>query len=192
MRAAVRRALNGKTGEEVIAYADDLKRGVQDVPQVAISDHNTDDTQRPPLVVGDSVNMSGNSFGCSVSAKFGETELRRLHADLNGPTAKAKLQSYVCGGPVPSFTVTVVLWYEGPYQERQVRMQMTPPLYKADSQIEAGIGYLFEHGVKALDKGPPIDYGYRRPLDGVSITPAHFDAYPEPKAADCPAVGQTR
>ena len=186
MRAAVRRALNGKTGEEIIAYAEDLKRGAQHVPQVATSNHNaTDDSQRPPLVVGDSVDMSGNSFGCSVSAKFGETELRRLHAVLNGPTAKTKLQSYVCRSPVPAFKITVVLWYEGPYQERQVRMQMTPPLYKADAQIEAGIGYLFEHSINTLDTGPPIDYGYHRPLDGSPITPAHFDGYPEPKVANC-------
>ena len=194
MRAAVRRALNGKTGEEIIAYAEDLKRGAQHVPQVATGNHNaSDDSQRPPLVVGDSVDMSGNSFGCSVSAKFGETELRRLHAVLNGPTTKTKLQSYVCRSPVPSFKITVVLWYEGPYQERQVRMQMTPPLYKADAQIEAGIGYLFEHSIKALDTGPPIDYGYHRPLDGSPITPAHFDGYPEPKVANCgPTDAQAR
>lgn len=186
MRAALRRALNGKTGEEVIAYADDLKRDVQQIPQVAKgNDGTTNDGARPPLVVGDSVDMSGNSFAYNVSAKFGEVELRRLHSELNGPAARAKLQTYVCRRPLPPFTITVVLWYEGPDQERQIRMQMTPPLYKSDGQIEAGIGYLFEHGVKELDKGSPIDYGYRRPLDGAAITPVHVDAYPEPAAVNC-------
>jgi len=184
MRAALRQTLNGKTGEQVIAYADDLKRGVQHVPEVASSDHESKDAQRPPLVVGESLNMSGNSFSVGVSDKFGENELRRLHAELNGPAARAKLQSYLCS-PLPSFAITVVLWYEGPYQERLVRMQMTPPLYKEDGQIESGIGYLFEHGIKVLDKGPPIDYGYRRPLDGTPITPTHSDAYPEPQPPDC-------
>jgi len=186
MRAVLRKALNGKTGEDVIAYADDLKRGVQRVPEVAASDRATNGTERPPLVVGESVNMSGNSFSANVSAKFGEPELRRLHAELNGLAAKAKLQSYVCN-PVPAFTITVVLWYEAPYQERLVRMQMTPPLYKTDGQIEGAIGYLFEHGVKTIDKGPPIDYGYRRP-DGSPIPHVDLDSYPEPKAADCGAA----
>jgi len=188
MRAALRRTLNGKTGEEIIAYADDLKRGAQHVSK---GDRDGGDTQRPPLVVGDSVDMSGNSFSCSVSAKFGEPELRRLHADLNGPAARAKLQGYACGAPVPPFTITVVLWFEGPYQERLVRMQMTPPLYKTDGRIEGGIGYLFEHGIKALDKGPPIDYGYRHPLDGSPAIPTPFDAYPEPKLDCGGAVGQS-
>jgi len=192
MRSALRRALNGKSGEEIIAYAGDLKRGVQHVPDVAVRDRYTDDTQRPPLVVGNSADMSGNSFSCSVSAKFGETELRRLHAELNGPAARAKLQGYLCGRPVPPFAITVVLWYEGPYQERLVRMQMTPPLYKADGQIEGGIGYLFERGVRTLDPGPPIDYGYRRPLDGTPITPVQSDAYPEPQVDCGSAGGQTR
>src|SRR5204862_3223102 len=112
-------------------------------------------------------------------------ELRRLHAELNGPAAKARLQEYVCQQPLPAFTVTLVLMYEGPYQERQVRMQMTPPLYKSDGRIENGIGFMFEHGVKMLDKGPPIDYGYRRPLDGTPIHPTPSDQYPEPPKPDC-------
>ena len=178
-RATLRRVLNGKTGEEVIAYADDLKRGAQQVPQMATSAHD-----RVPLVVGDPADMSGNSFSHGVSARFGENELRRLHAELNGPVDKAKLQSYLCT-PLPSFAITVVLYFEGPYEERRVRMQMTPPLYKTDGQIESGIGYLFEHGVHALDPGPPIDYGYRRPSDGAPLTPVHTDLYPEPQTPDC-------
>ena len=157
---------------------------------MARNESSTDDTQRPPLVVGESVNMSGNSFGRNVSAKFGENELRRLHADLNGPITKTKLQSYMCGRPVPAFSITLVLWYEGPYQERQVRMQMTPPLYKTDGQIEAAIGYLFEDRVKALDKGPPIDYGYHHALDGTPATPTQTDAYPEPSAANCASTSR--
>lgn len=184
MRSAMRRVLNGKTGDEIITYADDLKRGAQHLPEIAAQKQNSEDGPRPPLVVGESVDMSGNSFSRDVSKQFGETELRRLHADLNGPAARAKLQSYVCG-PLPSFAITVVLWSEGPYQERLVRMQMTPPLYKDDGRIEAGIGYLFEHGVKTLDHGEPIDYGYRRPLDGTPIPPVPQDDPPEPGVADC-------
>ena len=193
MQAAIKRALNGKTGEEVIAYANDLESGRQHVPLAASEDHDkTGNGQRPPLVVGDSVDMSGNSFGRSVSAQFGEPELRRLYSQLNGPAVKARLQSYVCQNPLPSFTVTVVLWYEGPYQERQVRMQMTPPLYRDDGQVENGMGYLFEKTVKALDKGPPIDYGYRKPLDGAAITPTPFDLYHEPERADCGSFGSPK
>jgi hypothetical protein len=62
---------------------------------------------------------------------------------------------------------------------------MTPPLYREDGRIEEGLGYQFEQTVKALDKGPPIDYGYRHPLDGspAKITP--FERYHEPEEHEC-------
>jgi len=191
MQVAFKRALNGKTGDEAIAYADDLKNGRQR-PALAVSDDPNagGNSQRPPLVMGDNPNTSGNGFGHGVSAQFGEPELRSLYAQLNGPAVKSKLQSYVCPDPLPSFTITVVLWYEGPYQERGVRLQMTPPLYREDGRIENGIGYLFEQAVKTLDKGPPIDYGYRRPLDGTPITPTPFDVYQEPEKGDCGTPGK--
>jgi len=138
-----------------------------------------------PLVIGDNPDTSGNSFSCGVSDEFREPELRRLYAELNGPRVRAKLQRYVCPQSLAPFTVTVVLWHEGPYQERLVRLQMTPPLYKEDGRIGGGLGYQFEQTVKALDKGPPIDYGYRNPLDGspAKITP--FEQYPEPEEGKC-------
>ena len=192
MQAAFKQALNGKTGDEVIAYADDLKNGRQHPALAAGDDPGVGgDGQRPPFVMGDNPNTSGNSFWHGVSAQFGEPELRRLYSQLNGPAVKSRLQSYVCQEPLPAFTVTVVLWYEGPYQERGVRLQMTPPLYKEDGRLENGIGYLFEQAVKTLDKGPPIDYGYRRPLDGTPITPTHSDAYQEPEKRDCGTPGRS-
>lgn len=142
------------------------------------------------LAIGDNPNTSGNSFGRGVSAQFGDAELGRLYLQLNGPTVKEKLRRYVCPSPLPSFTITVVLWYEGSYQERRVRMQMTPPLYKEDGRIEGGIGYLFEQAVKALDQGPPIDYGYRHPLDGSKAVPRpQTDSYEEPEARNCDQPG---
>ena len=138
------------------------------------------------ISIGDNPNTSGNSFSRGVSAQFGEAELRLLYLQLNGPSVKSKLRSYVCPAALPSFTITVVLWYEGSYQERLVRLQMTPPLYKQDGRIEGGIGYLFEQAVKALDKGPPIDYGYRHPLDGSRALPhPEVDSYPEPEVHNC-------
>jgi hypothetical protein len=138
-----------------------------------------------PLVIGDNPDTSGNSFSCGVSDEFREPELRQLYAALNGPRVRVKLQRYVCPQSLPPFRVTVVLWHEGPYQERLVRLQMTPPLYKEDGRIEGGLGYQFEQTVKALDKGPPIDYGYRHPLDGspAKITP--FERYQEPPEGEC-------
>ena len=152
------------------------------------------------ISIGDNPNTSGNSFSRGVSAQFGEAELRRLYLQLNGPSVKAKLRSYVCPAALPSFTITVVLWYEGRYQERLVRLQMTPPLYRQDGRIEGGIGYLFEQAVKSLDKGPPIDYGYRHPLDGSRALPhPEVDTYPEPEVHNCdrpdnptPNAGQGR
>jgi hypothetical protein len=121
-----------------------------------------------------------------VSAQFGEAELRRLYLQLNGPSVKSRLQRYVCPTRLPSFTITVVLWFEGSYQERIVRLQMTPPLYRQNGRIENGIGYLFEQAVKELDKGPPIDYGYRHPLDGSRVGPLPAtDAYEEPETRNC-------
>ena len=142
---------------------------------------------------GDESNMSGNSFGRGVSAQFGEAELRRLYLELNGAMVRSKLQSYMCPTRLPEFKITVALYYEGSYQERTVRLQMTPPLYKQDGRIEGGIGYLFEQAVKRLDKGPPIDYGYRRPLDGSKLPPPpRIDLYQEPAAGDCGKSGDLR
>jgi hypothetical protein len=141
---------------------------------------------RDGIAIGDNPNTSGNSFGRGVSAQFGEIELRRLYLQLNGPSVRSKLRRYVCPTALPSFTITVVLWYEGSYQERAVRLQMTPPLYRQDGRIENGIGYLFEQTVKALDKGPPIDYGYRHPLDGSRALPhPEIDIYQEPEVRNC-------
>src|SRR5947207_14175481 len=36
-------------------------------------------------------------------------------------------------------------------------------LQRHDKRLENGLGYLVEQAVKALDKGPPIDYGSRNP-----------------------------
>jgi len=142
---------------------------------------------------GDANDMSGNSFSRSVSGRFGEGELRRVYLDLNGPEARSKLQSYVCPAALPDFKITVALYYEGSYQERLVRLQMTPPLYKQDGRIENGIGYLFEQAVKKLDNGPPIDYGYRHPLDGSKANPQPpVDVYAEPARGNCESSGGTR
>ena len=142
---------------------------------------------------GDGSDMSGNSFGRGVSAQFGEAELRRLYLQLNGPLVRSKLQSYVCPTRLPEFKIAVALYFEGSYQERRVRLQMTPPLYKEDGRIEGGIGYLFEQGVKRLDTGPPIDYGYRHPLDGSKASPPpQVDQFVEPTAGDCETLGDLR
>jgi hypothetical protein len=142
--------------------------------------------QRSSVVIGDNPNTSGNSFWHGVSKQFDEPELRRLHDELNGPRVRAKLQQYVCPDTLPPYTITVMLWREGKYQERGVRLQMTPPLYKKDGRIENGIGYHFERTVHAIDKGKPIDYGYRSPLDGSPRTPIHTDSYAdEPPVGDC-------
>jgi hypothetical protein len=128
-----------------------------------------DDQQRAdpaPVVVGTNQEFSGNSFARNVSRQFGEEELRRLHAQLNAAPFKSQLEGYSCA--LPSFTVSVGLWVEGPFQERAVRMQMTPPLYRNSPCTEEGAQYLFQQAVKALDHGPPIDYHYRHALDGSS------------------------
>lgn len=117
-----------------------------------------------PFVVGTNQDFSGNSFSRNVSRQFGESELRRLHAQLNAAPFKSQLEGYAC--VLPSFTVSVGLWPDGPFQERFVRMQMTPPVYQNSPCAEEGAQYLFQRAVKALDHGPPIDYGYRHPLDG--------------------------
>ena len=138
-----------------------------------------------PLVIGDNANTSGNSFSHGVSDEFREPELRQLYLVLNGPRVRAKLERYVCPQPLPPFRITVVLWHEGPYQERLVRLQMTPPLYKTDGRIGGGLGYEFQEAVKALDKGPPIDYGYRNPHDGSPIRITPFELYSKPEVGEC-------
>src|SRR4051812_31062741 len=64
------------------------------------------------VVIGDNPDTSGNHFWHSVSDKFDEPELQRLHDELNGPRVRAKLQQYMCPDTLPPFTITVVLWRE--------------------------------------------------------------------------------
>ena len=137
------------------------------------------------VVIGDNPNTSGNHFWHSVSKKFDKKELQRLYDELNSPRVREKLQQYVCSDTLSPYTVTVVLHREGDYQERGVRMQMTPPLYQNSGGIESGIGYWFERTIHSLDKGKPIDYGYRNPLDGSPRTPVHMDSFEEPPVGDC-------
>jgi len=137
------------------------------------------------VVIGDNPNTSGNSYWHGVSKKFDEPELKRLYDELNGPRVRAKLQQYVCPDTLPPYTITVVLYRESSDQERGIRLQMTPPLYKNNGSIENGVGYWFEQTVHSLDKGKPIDYGYRTPLGGRPLTPVHSDMYQEPPPGDC-------
>jgi len=125
---------------------------------------NAREVDPAPLVVGTNQNFSGNSFARNVSRQFGEGELKRLHAQVNAAPFKSQLERFAC--VLPSFTVSVGLWPEGPTQERVVRMQIAPPVYRDSPCTEQGARYLFQRAVKAIDPGPPIDYGYRHALDG--------------------------
>jgi hypothetical protein len=120
-----------------------------------------------PIIVGAEENFSGNSFSRNVSRQFGEAQVKRLYNQLNGAEFKSKLEHYACA--LPPFTISVAFWKEGPYQERLVRMQMTPRLYRENGCVEEAAQYLFQQAVKALDHGPPIDYGYRHSLNGAPV-----------------------
>ena len=126
----------------------------------AVADRDID------ITIGSEPNMSGNSFGRNVSASFRRPELEKLHGWLNSPDFRAAAEKYSCTKPLPVFEVSVQLWEEGKFRERQVRMQTTPRVYEDDGCLDEGIRFLFARAVKSLDTGPPIDYGYRHPLTG--------------------------
>jgi len=139
------------------------------------------------ITVGSDENMSGNAFGRNVSASFRRPELERLHAWLNSAEFRVAAGKYSCAKPLPEFEVSVQLWEEGKFRERQVRMQTTPRVYRDDGCLRDGIGFLFERAVKSLDTGPPIDYGYRNPRTGAKLDTSGFAKQlpPEPQC-ECP------
>ena len=69
----------------------------------------------------------------------------------------------------------------GPYRERLVRLQMTPRLYENDDCLQESVNYVFQKTVKAIDTGPPIDYGYKNPTTGKHLDTSEITAYIPPK-----------
>jgi len=148
---------------------------------------------RGDITIGPDHDMSGNSFGRNVSASFRRAELERLHVALNSAGFRVAAAKYSCVKPLPAFDVSVQLWREGEYQERQVRMQTTPRVYSGDRCLEEGIEFLFNRSVKALDTGKPIDYGYHDPITGAKLDTSEFANWlpPEPHCK-CDDLGTGR
>ena len=144
-------------------------------------------SERPEddFVLGPDADTSGNSFGHSVSKAFDEREMRQLHAYLNSAVAIRELEKLNCDRRLLPHEFSVVLWREGKYRERQVRLQMTPRLYTADPCLNDAISHLFGKTVEAADKGAPIDYGYKDPLTGKPLDTSKWANYVSP-APKCP------
>jgi hypothetical protein len=113
------------------------------------------------ITVGPDKDTSGNYWGRDVSKEFAEPQLRTLYAAMNSPAVDAEISALNCGKKLPRHEYSVTLWTEGEYRERIVRLQMTPRLYSDDECLQQSVNYVFQKTVKAIDTGPPIDYGYR-------------------------------
>jgi hypothetical protein len=123
------------------------------------------------ITVGSDKDTSGNYWGRNVSKEFGEPQLRTLYQAMNSPGTDADISSLNCEKKLSYHEYSVTLWTEGEYRERIVRLQMTPRLYENDECLQQAVNYVFHKTVKAIDPGPPIDYGYKDPHTGT-----HLDA----------------
>ena len=121
------------------------------------------------ITVGPDKNTSGNYWGRNVSKQFGEPQLHSLYAAMNSPTTAAEITALHCAKKLPHHEYSVTLWTEGEYRERIVRLQMTPRLYENDECLQEAVNYVFHKTVKAIDTGPPIDYGYKDPHTGTHL-----------------------
>jgi hypothetical protein len=121
------------------------------------------------ITVGPDKDTSGNYWGRDISEQFGEPQLRSLYTAMNSPATDAEITALNCGKKLPHHEYSVTLWTEGEYRERIVRLQMTPRLYGNDECLQQAVNYIFHTKVKAIDTGPPIDYGYKDPHTGTHL-----------------------
>jgi len=122
------------------------------------------------ITVGPDDDTSGNYWGRNVSKQFDRGQLMTLHKLMNSDSTRNEVAELNCRKQLPEHEYSVTLWTEGEYRERQVRLQMTPRLYEGDGCLPEAVNFVFQRTVKAIDPGPPIDYGYKDPLTG-----AHLD-----------------
>jgi hypothetical protein len=126
------------------------------------------------ITVGPDKDTSGNYWGRNVSKQFDEPQLRSLHTAMNSPATDTEITALNCGKKLPHHEYSVTLWTEGKYRERIVRLQMTPRLYQNDECLQQVVSYIFNTKVKAIDTGPPIDYGYKDPLTGTHLDTSKY------------------
>jgi hypothetical protein len=139
------------------------------------------------ITIGLDGDTSGNSWGRGVSRQFGRPELQKLYDALNSEAGRKQIAALDCGRTLPEHEYSVTLWPDEEYQERQVRLQMTPRLYKDDGCLEESVNYVFQRTVKAIDPGPPIDYGYKDPQTGAHLDTSRFaEELPEKPECVCP------
>jgi hypothetical protein len=143
----------------------------------------------PDITIGPDRETSGNSWGRNVSKQFDRSQLGKLYAVMNSDAAKKEIAALNCGKELPRHEYSVTLWPEGEVQERQVRLQMTPRLYKDDDCLQHSVNYVFQRAVKGIDPGPPIDYGYKDPQTGAHLDTSHFaEELPDKPACKCAAA----
>jgi hypothetical protein len=139
------------------------------------------------ITIGPDADTSGNYFGRGVSKQFGRPQLQKLHDFLNSEDGRREITALNCGKTLPQHEYSVTLWPDDAVTERQVRLQMTPRLYKGDGCLEESLNYVFQRAVKTIDPGPPIDYGYKDPKTGEHLDTSRFaEELPEKPECVCP------
>jgi|RhiMethySRZTD1v2_1073278.scaffolds.fasta_scaffold18928_6 hypothetical protein len=140
------------------------------------------------ITIGSDADTSGNSWGRGISRGFRRPELQKLYDTLNSAAVRKQIAALDCGAALPPFELSVTLWPDDAYTERQVRLQMTPRLYERDGCLSDATDYVFQHAVKAIDPGPPIDYGYKDPLTGEHLDTSRFaEELPDKPECVCPS-----
>ncbi len=118
------------------------------------------------ITVGPDKDTSGNYWGRNISMQFAEPQLQSLYKAMNSAAVDTEITALNCAKKLPHHEYSVTLWTEGAYRERIVRLQMTPRLYENDECLQKAVNFVFQKTVKAIDTGPPIDYGYKNPSTG--------------------------
>ena len=136
------------------------------------------------ITVGPDDDTSGNYWGRNVSKQFARPQLIMLHKLMNSDSKRHEVAELNCRRQLAEHEYSVTLWVEGEYQERQVRLQMTPRLYESNDCLKEAVNFVFQRTVKSLDPGPPIDYGYKDPLTGAHLDTSKYDDW-LPEKPEC-------
>lgn len=139
------------------------------------------------ITIGSDQDTSGNYWGRNVSKEFSRHQLQTLYNVMNSAETKKEIAALNCGRQLSDHEYSVTLWEEGKYRERIVRLQMTPRLYTDQECLQGAVNHVFNRNVKAIDPGPPIDYGYRDPLTGKPLD-ATESLFAIPAKPNCPCT----
>lgn len=124
--------------------------------------------------IGDAT-ILGNSGGfvVPVTRAFGKLELAELYKRMQQFTSDGSLNDFTCGDPAPQFRYFLRLMPESRRNERLVDVSHLPTVSPGGPTrcLSFGLSYFVNRAAFDIDRGDPVDYGYRDPHTGKKLGP---------------------